>query len=80
MVYFIAWEICGKVVYPMYNLIIGKDARHMCHRICKKTLTNILISLGRNTNVTTALLMKICSWLNENVANICETERTDIGE
>ena len=36
--------------------------------------------LGRDANVTTELLMKICSGLNCNLADICETERIKTGE
>lgn len=39
-----------------------------------------IAKLGKNANVTTDLLMKICSGLNCNLADICETERINTGE
>ncbi|KRL28139.1 helix-turn-helix transcriptional regulator [Lactobacillus kefiranofaciens] len=39
-----------------------------------------IAKLGKDANVTTDLLMKICSGLNCNLSDICETECTDTGE
>lgn len=39
-----------------------------------------IAKLGKDTNVTTDLLMKICSGLNCNLTDICEIERINIGE
>ncbi len=39
-----------------------------------------IAKLGKDANVTTDLLMKICSGLNCNLDDICETVRINIGE
>ena len=39
-----------------------------------------IAKLGKDANVTTDLLMKICSGLNCNLDDICETIRISIGE
>lgn len=39
-----------------------------------------IAKLGKDANVTTDLLMKICSGLNCDLDDICEMERINIGE
>lgn len=69
-----------KIIYKMsykrlWKLLIDKGMQKKdLQKQCDISAASIA-KLGKNTNVTTDLLMKICSGLNCDLADTCETER-----
>lgn len=74
-----------KIVYKMsykklWKVLIDKGMQKKdLQSQCDISAASIA-KLGKDANVTTDLLMKICSGLNCNLADICETVRINIGE
>lgn len=74
-----------KIVYKMsykklWKLLIDRGMQKKdLQKQCDISAASIA-KLGRSANVTTDLLMKICSGLNCNLTDICETVRVDTGE
>lgn len=74
-------KIIHKMSYKkLWKLLIdrGMQKKNLQKR-CDISAASIA-KLGKNTNITTDPLMKICSGLNCKLADICETERINIGE
>ncbi|MCT2894119.1 helix-turn-helix domain-containing protein [Lacticaseibacillus paracasei] len=64
----------------LWKLLIDRDMQKKnLQKKCDISAASIA-KLGKDANATTDLLMKICSGLNCNPADICETERINIGE
>ncbi len=70
-----------KVSYKkLWKLLIDRGMQKKdLQKQCDISAASIA-KLGKDANVTTDLLMKICSGLNCNLSDICETECTDTGE
>ena len=74
-----------KIIYKMsykklWKLLIDRGMKKKdLQKQCDISAASIA-KLGKDTSVTTDLLMKICSGLNCNLTDICETERINIGE
>lgn len=56
----------------LWKLLIDKDMRKEDLRIKAGISTNTMAKLGKNENVNTDMLVKICVALNCNIADIME--------
>lgn len=56
----------------LWKLLIDKDMRKEDLRLKAGISTNTMAKLGKNENVNTEMLVKICTALNCDIANIME--------
>ena len=56
----------------LWKLLIDKDMRKEDLRLKAGISTNTMAKLGKNENVNTEMLVKICSALNCDIADIME--------
>ena len=56
----------------LWKLLIDKDMRKEDLRLKARISTNTMAKLGKNENVNTEMLVKICTALNCDIADIME--------
>lgn len=56
----------------LWKLLIDKDMRKEDLRLKAGISTNTIVKLGKNENVNTGILVKICAALNCDIADIME--------
>ena len=65
-------RIMGISYKKLWKLLIDKDMRKEDLRLKAGISTNTMAKLGKNENVNTDILVKICSALNCDIADIME--------
>ena len=61
----------------LWKLLIDKDMKKEELRIAAGISTNTMAKLGKNENVNTEMLVKICSALKCNIADIMDIVKTE---
>ena len=64
----------------LWKLLIDKDMTKIELKDAAGISTGTLAKLGKNENVTTDVLVKICEELNCNISDICEVVPDDAEE
>ena len=59
----------------LWKLLIDKDMKKEELRVAAGISTNTMAKLGKNENVTTDVLVKICTALNCDISDIMELEQ-----
>ena len=62
----------GDQLQKLWKLLIDKDMRKEDLRLKAGISTNTIAKLGKNENVNTGILVKICAALNCDIADIME--------
>lgn len=63
---------------PLRKLIIDKELQKQNLRKTTSSPGTTIVKLGRDGNVMTTVLVKICEVLNRDIADICEVVPTDL--
>lgn len=62
----------------LWKLLIDKKMNKKDLRLAAGISTTAIAKLGKGENLTTDILLKICSVLDCDIADICEVERTNM--
>ena len=73
------WRVVKMAVSykKLWKLLIDKDMKKEELRVAAGISTNTMAKLGRNENVNTEMLVKICSALKCDIADIMEIIETE---